>query len=152
MITIRSAAFADGEAIPAQHTCSGADLSPPLTWEGVPLGTRSLALICDDPDAPGKTWVHWVLYGLPAGTTLLPGGLPSDPELADGSRQGVNDFGRSGYGGPCPPPGAPHRYFFKIYALEVELDLPPGASKRELLVAMEGHVLDEGALMGTFER
>jgi Raf kinase inhibitor-like YbhB/YbcL family protein len=152
MITVRSEAFAEGTAIPAQHTCSGADLSPPLSWEGLPLGTRAVALICDDPDAPVRTWVHWVLYGLPANTTELPAGLSTDPQLADGSRQGVNDFGRSGYGGPCPPPGAPHRYFFKIYALDAELDLPAGASKRELLAAMEGHVLDEGALIGIYQR
>lgn len=152
MISLLSDAFEEGTPIPRQHTCDGADLSPALSWEGIPDGTRSLALICDDPDAPVGTWVHWVIYGLPADAVELPAGVPTDPELEGGVRQGVNDFGRYGYGGPCPPPGPPHRYFFRVYALDAELDLSAGASKQELLAAMEGDVLDEGVLMGTYQR
>lgn len=151
-LTVTSTAFREGQPIPAKYTCQGADVSPPLAWEAPPEGTQSLALICDDPDAPVGTWVHWVLYALPPGTRQLPEHVPAHETLPDGARQGVNDFRRVGYGGPCPPPGRPHRYFFKVYALDRALELPPRATKAQLLQAMAGHILAEGQLMGTYQR
>jgi Raf kinase inhibitor-like YbhB/YbcL family protein len=151
-VQLTSTAFAPGQAIPARHTCDGEDLSPPLQWSGIPDRAMSLALICDDPDAPAGTWAHWVLYGLPPATTELAEGVPASDTLPGGARQGINDFRRAGYGGPCPPRGSPHRYFFRLYALEAPLDLPPRASKQDLLRAMEGHVLGQGELMGTYRR
>ena len=151
-IHLRSTAFTEGEEIPRRHTCDGADLSPPLSWEGVPEEAASLALIVDDPDAPVGTWVHWVLYGLDPATDALPEALPSDETVLGGGRQGRNDFRRIGYGGPCPPPNGAHRYFFKIYALVEPVDLEAGATKPELVAAMEGKVLAEGRLMGTYRR
>src|SRR5579884_2865050 len=147
--TLSSPAFPPGGRIPRDHTCDGADRSPPLAWDGVPEGTRAFALICDDPDAPAGTWVHWVLYDLPPTAHETVRALPRAETLPDGARQGRNDFGRSGYGGPCPPPGKPHRYFFKLYALDAAVALQPGATKKELLRAMEGHILAEAHLMGT---
>lgn len=150
-IELTSAAFDAGEGIPAQYTCDGDDISPPLQWQNVPDGAESLALIMDDPDAPRGTWVHWVLYNLPASTRELPENVaPADSEPAGGS-QGNSSWGRVGYGGPCPP-GGTHRYFFQIYALDSELDLAPGATKEQLLAAMEGHILAQGELMGTYAR
>jgi hypothetical protein len=151
-IILTSTAFAEGQPIPKKYTGDGADVSPPLQWRGVPAGARSLALIADDPDAPVGTWVHWVLYGLPANTTELPENVPAAERLSSGARQGLNDFRRVGYGGPAPPAGRAHRYFFKLYALDQELDLKPRATKAELLRAMEGQVLAEGQLMGTYQR
>jgi len=151
-LRIVSAAFTEGAPIPAQHTCDGRDVSPPLMWSGAPGGVRSFALIADDPDAPAGTWVHWVLYDLPASTTELPEGVPPAETVAGGGRQGRNDFGRLGYGGPCPPRGRPHRYFFKLYALDTELDLPARATKQEVERAMRGHILADGQLMGTYQR
>lgn len=151
-IHLTSPAFAEGAPIPAKHTCDGKDLSPPLKWSNVPQGTKSLALICDDPDAPVGTWAHWVLYNIPPSATELPEGVPPKEVVLNSARQGINDFKRIGYGGPCPPPGGPHRYFFKLYALNAELSLRPGATKRDLLRAMEGHILAEGQLMGTYRR
>jgi len=148
---IDSSAFRDGQAIPEKFTCDGADRSPPLSWSGVPEGTGSLALIVDDPDAPGGTFVHWVLFNLPAASTDLPAGVEGQKVRADGSRQGRNGFGNIGYGGPCPP-GGTHRYYFKLYALDTLLELGAGAGKQDLLEAMEGHVLAEGQLMGTYRR
>lgn len=154
MLEIHSPAFGDEGPIPRAHTCDGADISPPLRWTGTPANAKSLALIVDDPDAPGGTWVHWVLYNLPTSIDNLPSGVPTDPEISQPvvARQGTNDFKRSGYGGPCPPPGPAHRYFFKLYALDAELDLPKGATKDVLLKAMEGHVLAEALLIGTYGR
>ncbi len=150
---LSSDAFLNGDLIPIRHTCEGRDLSPPLTWGDPPGGTQSFALVCEDPDAPRGIWVHWVLYNLPAQVRGLPQGVEPDPELADGSRQGRNDFGRLGYGGPCPPPGrGPHRYYFRLYALDTLLTLPPGATRADLLAAMDGHVLATAELMGRFER
>lgn len=149
---LTSAAFVDGQPIPQKYTCDGADISPPLAWSAAPAGTRSLALICDDPDAPVGTWVHWVIYALPAASTELPEMVGAVDVLPDGARQGLNDFRRVGYGGPCPPPGRAHRYFFKLYALDAEVALGPRASKRELVRAMAGHVLAEAELMGTYQR
>jgi len=149
---LTSAAFAQGQPIPAKYACEGKNISPPLKWNGVPPGTRSLTLIADDPDAPVGTWVHWVLYDLPPGTTELAEDLPKSQHLPGGATQGLNDFKHLGYGGPGPPPGRAHRYFFKLYALDTNLGLKPGASKKEVERAMEGHVLADGQLMGTFER
>jgi Raf kinase inhibitor-like YbhB/YbcL family protein len=149
---IESGAFKEGGAIPAKHTCDGPDVSPALRWSGAPEGAKSFALIGDDPDAPAGTWVHWVLYDLPATVTELAEGLPADRELKGGGRQGTNDFRRIGYGGPCPPPGKPHRYYFKLFALDAKPGLDPGATKAQLLEAVKGHVLAETQLMGTYGR
>ncbi len=151
-LQIASTAFTEGAPIPAKYTCDGRDVSPPLMWSGAPEGMRSFALIADDPDAPAGTWVHWVLYNLPASTTELPEGVPPAETVAGGGRQGRNDFGRLGYGGPCPPRGRPHRYFFKLYALDTELNLPARATKQEVERAMRGHILADGQLMGTYQR
>ena len=151
-ITITSSAFENHGRIPPRHTCDGEDLSPPLAWSEVPEGTKSLALISDDPDAPVGTWVHWVLFALPKDTRELPEGVPTDEAVLDGARQGINDFGRVGYGGPCPPANGAHQYRFKLYAIDVELELAPGASKDELLAAIQGHVLGGGQLMGQYRR
>ncbi|KPK80164.1 MAG: hypothetical protein AMS25_09970 [Gemmatimonas sp. SM23_52] len=151
-IKLTSAAFEEGGFIPTQYTCEGRDLSPPLRWTGMPAEAKSLALICDDPDAPVGTWVHWVLYDLSPKFSELPEGMPPSEVTPEGAKQGVNDFRRSGYGGPCPPPGKPHRYFFKFYALDIEPGLPTGASKADLLRAMEGHILAEGQLVGLYKR
>lgn len=149
-----SAAFRDGGTIPTAHTCDGADRSPPLAWSGAPPEAKSLALICDDPDAPGKTWVHWVLFNLPATVSQLPEDVAKTEKLAGvgGATQGITDFRRVGYGGPCPPPGKPHRYFFKIYALDAHLPLKASATKADVERAMQGHVLAEAQLMGTYGR
>jgi Raf kinase inhibitor-like YbhB/YbcL family protein len=151
-IPVTSTAFAESRPVPDKYTCTGRNVSPPLQWNNAPPGVKSFALIADDPDAPVGTWVHWVLYNLPPVTMSLAENLPPTPELPDGSRQGVNDFGQPGYGGPCPPAGKPHRYFFKIYALDTVLSLKSGATKKELLKAMDGHVLAQGQLMGTYQR
>ena len=151
-IHITTTAFAEGQPIPSRHAYDQQDISPALQWSGVPPAAKSLALICDDPDAPMGTWVHWVLYDLPPVGTGLGEGVPKTPQLPNGAKQGVNDYKKIGYGGPCPPPGKPHRYFFKLYALDTLLALKPGATKKDLLKAMEGHVLAEGQLMGTYQR
>ena len=151
-IELKSAAFKSGQTIPRKHTCDGPDLSPPLEWSGMPEGTHSLALVSDDPDAPVGTWVHWVLYDLPGETRFLAEGVSTTETLPRGGCQGRNDFGRIGYGGPCPPPGRAHRYFFKLYALSSRVNLQPGATKEALLKAMQGHVLAETQLMGTYGR
>ena len=149
---ITSSAFTQGNSIPAQYSCDSDDVSPKLSWSGVPEGTRSIALIMDDPDAPGGTWVHWVIYGIPPAADGLPEGVPTSDTLDGGARQGKNDFGNLGYGGPCPPRGGPHRYFFKLYALDIELTLSPGATKADLLREMSGSILAQGDLMGTYTR
>jgi len=148
---ITSSAFQANGMIPSKYTCDGEDVSPTLAWQGAPAGTKSFALISDDPDAPGKTWVHWVLYNVPASTTGLPEGVPADAALADGSRQGTTDFGRVGYGGPCPPSGV-HRYYFKLYALDTTLSFPKPPTKAQLLDAMNGHILAETQLLGRYQR
>lgn len=150
-IVVSTEAFKEGEAIPAEYTCDGKDVSPSLSWKGIPANAKSIALIMDDPDAPVGTFVHWVLYNIPAGTQKLPGGIPRNQTLGDGSRQGITDFGRVGYGGPCPPRGT-HRYYFRIYALDTVLNLQPGASRKQLDDAMKGHVLAQGELMGKYTR
>jgi len=152
MIKVTSPAFSAGQPIPTKYTCDGADVSPPLKWDGVPDGTKSLALICDDPDAPAGTWVHWVVYDLPRTATELTEKTAATDTLPNGAKQGLNDFKRTGYGGPCPPPGETHRYFFKLYALSIATSLKPRASKADVLRAMQGHVLAEGELTGTYQR
>jgi len=150
-ITLTSTAFQDGGNIPSTYTCDGQDGSPPLDWSGVPQTAKSLALICDDPDAPGRTWVHWVLYDLPPTVTRLPAELPRTERPSVGGKQGMNDFKKIGYGGPCPPSGS-HRYFFKIYALDIETTIAPGSTKDQLMQAIANHILEEGQLMGRYQR
>jgi len=150
--TISSPSFENGGEIPKKFSCDGADVSPELQWTSPPTKTQSLALIADDPDAPVGTWTHWVLFDLPSETKSLPENVGKQDELPTGGRQGRNDFRKIGYGGPCPPPGKPHRYFFKLYALDRKLDLSPGASKRELEQAIQGHILAQAELMGKFQR
>jgi Raf kinase inhibitor-like YbhB/YbcL family protein len=148
---LTSTAFIHEASIPSKYTCDGNDVSPPLEWSDPPTDAQSFAIIMDDPDAPVGTWIHWVLYDLPAETRMLPEAVSSDAELPNGSRHGKNSWRRTDYGGPCPPSGV-HRYFFKLYALDVGLDLDAGATKEELLQAMEGHVLAQTELMGTYTR
>jgi hypothetical protein len=150
-ISVRSSVFQESGMIPAKYTCDGDDLSPPLDWTGIPPGTKSLALISDDPDAPVGTWVHWVMWNIPSDVNGLAEDVPPNPQLPDGSRQGISDFRRPGYGGPCPPSGV-HRYYFKVYALDTMLDLPSSTRKADLLKAMKGHILAEGQLMGKYSR
>jgi Raf kinase inhibitor-like YbhB/YbcL family protein len=152
LVQLVSPAFTHGSVIPVEHTCDGANLSPPLGWSGVPVERRSLALVCDDPDAPRGTWVHWVLYNLPGESVELSPGIPTLPELPSGTRQGRNDSGEIGYSGPCPPPGKPHRYYFRLYALDIMLTLPHGVSRRELDEGMSDHILAQGTLMGVYQR
>ena len=151
-IELTSTAFHAGATIPKQYTGDGPDRSPPLHWSEPPAGTKSLAVICADPDAPRGTWVHWVLFNVPAQTRALEEAVPTTELLGTGARQGKNDFGKIGYGGPAPPKGKPHRYFFKLYALDILLDLLPGATKAQLESAMKGRILAVGELMGTYGR
>ncbi|MFN3533427.1 MAG: YbhB/YbcL family Raf kinase inhibitor-like protein [Candidatus Brocadia sp.] len=150
-IKMKSTAFEEGGMIPKKYTCNGSDVSPPISWTSVPEGTKSLALICDDPDAPMGTWVHWVLFNLPADIRELPENIPPEKTLANGAKQGITDFRKIGYGGPCPP-GGTHRYYFKLYALDTEINLDAEITKKQLLKAMEGHILAEGQLMGKYKR
>lgn len=151
-IDLTSTGFKAGSTIPKQYTGDGADQSPPLLWSEPPSGSKSIALICDDPDAPRGTWVHWVLFNVPAQTRELEEGVPTTESLPNGAKQGRNDFGNIGYGGPAPPKGKAHRYFFKLYALDATLNLAPGATKAQLVDAMKGHILAEGQLMGNYQR
>lgn len=156
MFKLTSPAFKDGETIPKLHTCEGKDPSPALDWSGAPAGTKSFALVMDDPDAPVGLWVHWVLYDIPGDLTGLPADVPKTERVpgagTHGASWGVDSFSRAGYGGPCPPPGKPHRYVFKLFALGKVLGLPPRATTSELARAMEGHVLGRAELTGLFER
>ncbi len=149
---LTSSAFAAGAEIPKQYTCKGADTSPALAWTGAPANSGGFALIVDDPDAPHGTWVHWVLWNLPASAHALPQGVAKRDQLDDGSRQGRNSDGKTGYSGPCPPNGQTHRYFFRLYALDGKLDLAAGASRADLDAAMKGHVLAQTEYMGTFHK
>lgn len=148
---ISSSAFTEGSMIPAKFTCDGANVSPQLEWTGAPQGTKTFAIINDDPDAPVGTWVHWVIFNLPGNATSLPEHIPISETLSNGAKQGKNDFGKIGYGGPCPP-GGTHRYFFKLYALDTELSLKPGITKSDLLKAMQGYILAEAQLIGKYKR
>jgi hypothetical protein len=141
-----------GNQIPAKFTCDGAGISPQLTWSAPPAGTASFALIVTDPDAPGRTFVHWVIYDLPAETRILPEGLPGLGQLTDGPRQGRNDFGEIGYGGPCPPGNSAHHYHFTLYALDAKLNLPVGATRAQVEAAIQGHILARGELIGLYQR
>ncbi len=148
---ISSSAFKEGGMIPSRHACDGEDVSPDLAWTDPPEGTASFALICDDPDAPMGTWVHWVVYNIPKAAQGLASSVAGEEALPDGTLQGITDFRRIGYGGPCPP-GGTHRYFFKLYALDTTVALKPGATKSDLLKAMKGHILAEAVLMGRYRR
>lgn len=149
-IKVETPSFQDGGDIPVRFTCKGQNRSPALHWQGAPANTKSLALTVTDPDAPFHTFIHWVLYDLPAGTNRLPEGVPVEPQLPDGSRQGMNGFDLVGYEGPCPGGSSPHRYVFTIYALDSKLGLKPKASEKELRKAMAGHILAEGKLVGRY--
>lgn len=149
---LESKAFKHEGNIPRKFTCEGEDVSPALTWGEPPAQTRSLSLIVDDPDAPAGTWVHWVLYGLEPAMRGLPEGISHAEEVQGVGKQGVNDFRKVGYGGPCPPPGKPHRYFFKLYALDHAPALPPRATKQDVERAMQGHILGKAELMGKYKR
>ena len=151
-LQLTSTAFSAGEVIPKKFTCDGPDASPQLSWNAPPTGTQSFALIADDPDAPAGTWVHWVLYDLPGTARELAEGVAKQEELAGGGRQGKNDFGKIGYGGPCPPAGKPHRYFFKLYALDAKLGLKADATKADVERAMKGHIVAQGELIGRYGR
>lgn len=149
---LETTAFPAGGIVPAQYTCAGENISPALRWDGAPPATRSFALIVTDPDAPGGTWVHWVAFNLPSEVRSLPERVPRGDEIRGGGLQGMNDFRFNGYGGPCPPPGNPHRYFFRLYALNVQLALKPGATRGEVEDAMKGHILAEADLVGRYGR
>jgi len=151
-ITITSMAFAAGKPIPVKYTGQGEDISPDLSWRDTPDGVVSFALVCDDPDAPAGTWVHWTMWNIPATSTKLAQGVPAKASLSDGSVQGVTSAGTSGYHGPMPPRGNAHRYYFRVYALDTMLSLPASASRAQLDAAMRGHVLSQGQLMGTYQR
>jgi Raf kinase inhibitor-like YbhB/YbcL family protein len=150
-LKVTSTAFVQNGMIPSKYTCDGADISPPLKWSSGPEGTQSYALISDDPDAPIGTWVHWVIYNIPATSTSLEEDVQKTENLASGALQGLSDFKRPGYGGPCPP-GGTHRYFFKVYALDTILKAKPGLTEKQLLKAMEGHILAYGELIGKYSR
>jgi len=153
-LVLTSSAFSEGASIPEKFTCDGANVSPALTWNGAPASTQTFVLIADDPDAPAGTWVHWVLFNLPGKTNALPENVARDETLSTlgNAAQGRNDFKKIGYGGPCPPPGKPHRYFFKLYALDTSLDLHPGATKAQLEAAIHGHIVGSAQLVGTYAR
>ena len=150
-MNLESSSFAQGQPIPQKYTCEGGDASPQLHWSNAPQGTKTFALIVDDPDAPGGTWVHWVVYNIPADTHEMRAGMAKTATIPAGA-QGLNDFKKIGYGGPCPPPGKPHRYFFKLYALDTELPVKPRATKSDIESAMQGHILANPELTGTYRR
>jgi len=151
-LTLTTKAFQANGPIPQPYSCEGPDISPELDWSNAPAKTRSFALILEDPDAPGGTWVHWVVYDLPAGAHHLQAGIPRRDDIEGGGRQGDNDFGRVGYNGPCPPPGPPHRYFFRLYSLDTVLNLRGRVQKIAAEQGMKGHVLAQTELMGTYQR
>mgnify|MGYP003807477897 CR=1 FL=1 len=148
---ITSRAFSQGDMIPPRYTCDGENVSPPIAWKGVPEGTRSITIICEDPDAPMGTFVHWVYYDIPPTAGGLPEGIPCDKRPQAGGVQGINNVPAIGYTGPCPPSGT-HRYFFRVYAVDTELGLPPGSTAKEVMGAMDGHLLGMGELMGKYQR
>lgn len=150
-MSLQSSSFAQGQPIPQKYTCDGDDASPQLQWSNAPQGTKSFALITDDPDAPAGTWVHWVIFNIPADKHELTAGIAKTAAPSAGE-QGLNDFKKVGYGGPCPPPGTPHRYFFKLYALDTQLPAKQRATKKDVEAAMQGHALATAELMGTYQR
>jgi Raf kinase inhibitor-like YbhB/YbcL family protein len=145
-LDVTSSAFSEGQSIPEKYTCDGQNVSPPIKWSGASEKTKSIAIICEDPDAPSGTFSHWVLYDLPGSTKELAEGS------SGGGKEGVNGFGKKGYGGPCPPPGPAHRYFFRIYALDTESLSNAGSSKENITAAMQGHILAQRQLMGRYKR
>ena len=149
---LETKAFPKEGDIPARYTCGGEDISPALAWSGAPQGTKSFVLIVDDPDAPSGTFTHWIVYDLPANARGVPENVAKSDDLSGGGRQGRNDFRRVGYGGPCPPPGKPHRYFFRLHALNSTLNLPAGANRKDVENAMRGHVIGQAEIMGKFAR
>ena len=151
-LALTSPAFRPGERIPTEYTADGRNVSPPLRWAGVPSGAKSLALLCEDPDAPKGLFVHWVAFNIPPQVTELDEGVPAQETLSDGTTQGTNGFGKLGYGGPSPPAGKPHRYIFRLYALDEQLELPAGTDREGLLPALRGHTLGQGELIGTYGR
>jgi Raf kinase inhibitor-like YbhB/YbcL family protein len=151
-IQLTSPAFPDGQAIPAKYTCDGDNVSPPLKWTAPPPETRSVVIICEDPEAKGRTFAHWLLYGLSPSINELPEEVPNSETIFNSGKHGLNDFGKIGYGGPCPPPGPRHRYYFIIYALDCDLQLKPKATLIDLLGAIGGHVVGEGKLLGYYRR
>lgn len=151
-LTISSTSFSNGGDIAKKYTCDAADVSPQLAWTDPPAGTKTFALLVDDPDAPVGNWNHWTMWNLPASLRGLPEGVAKDAHLADGSEQGKNDFGKTGYNGPCPPAGKPHRYYFKLFALDAKLEVNPGGKKKELEAAMKGHILAQAEWMGKYGR
>jgi len=151
-VTVTSSSFLAGGAIPEKYSCKGLDISPALSWRGVPAKTKTFAVIMDDPDAPAGIWVHWVEWNIPATQHSLTENVAKSEQLDDGSEQGRNSFGKTGYNGPCPPMGQTHRYFFRVYALDGKLTLAPGSDRAALDEAMKGHTLAEGEYMGTFHK
>ncbi|RIE06601.1 YbhB/YbcL family Raf kinase inhibitor-like protein [Candidatus Cryosericum terrychapinii] len=151
-ITVTSTAFTPGKPIPIKYTGQGENISPDLSWKDAPDGVVSFALVCDDPDAPAGTWVHWIIWNIPATSTGLAQGVPANTSLSDGSVQGTTSAGTSGYHGPMPPRGNAHRYYFRVYTLDTMLSLPASANRPQLDAAMRGHVLSQGQLMGTYQR
>lgn len=151
-LEIKSNAFQNGSVIPAQYTCDADDISPALSWSDVPSGSASLVLICDDPDSPSKPWSHWVMFNIPPDKTGLPQDVPKIAKLRDGTIQGINDFGKVGYSGPCPPPYGPHRYFFTLYAVDTTLNLDENSTKQEVWEAIKGHIIAEAVIFGTYKR
>jgi Raf kinase inhibitor-like YbhB/YbcL family protein len=151
-IPLTSPAFSEGTVIPKRHAGDGGNLSPSLSWPKSSMAVKSYAVIMEDPDAPSGTFIHWVLFNIPPGMNQLPEGVPVKPEVTGVGTQGINDARTNGYYGPCPPPGKPHRYFFKVFALDKPMDLPSGCTSAELQQAMQSHLLDSGSLMGTYHR
>ncbi len=151
-LTVTSPAFAEGGAIPAKYTAAGVDVSPPLAWGQAPAGTASFALLLEDLDAPGGIFTHWLVYNIPPTEAGFGEGVPVGEQLPNGARQGKNSFGKLGYGGPNPPPGAAHRYRFKVFALDSKLPAQSGMMRTQLLTAMQGHVLAQGELNGTYKK
>jgi Raf kinase inhibitor-like YbhB/YbcL family protein len=151
-LTISSPSFSNGGDIAKKFTCDGTDVSPQLSWTDPPAGTKTFALLADDPDAPVGNWNHWTMWNLPPNLRGLPEGVSKEARLPDGSEQGSNDFRKPGYNGPCPPPGKPHRYYFKLFALDANLELKPGAGKKQLETAMKGHILAQSEWMGRYGR
>ena len=150
---IKSPAFSEGGDIPQKYTCDGQDISPQILWEGAPKETKSFVLIMEDPDAPIGTFIHWVIYDIPSNATSLPENIAKKEQIENGAKQGRNDFGRIGYGGPCPPPGPAHRYFFILRALDVPtINLKPGATKSQVENSVKGHILAETKFFGKYSR
>lgn len=151
-LTLKSPAFQKGQSIPAQYTCDGKNISPAVSWTHIPDGTKSFALIIDDPDAGATPWVHWVIFNIPKDQRTLRKNIPGKRKLVNGALQGINDFKEIGFGGPCPPKGPPHQYVMKLYALNTKLDLPPGATKAQVVQAMKGHIVGKAVLKASYKR